>query len=125
MSSLLFPPIDRRQLASMDLEPGTSPARVISGKPSATELVLHEMDGAEIGLWEITPGTFRSSKSGISEFMYFLSGSGTITRENGDVIDIAADTFLSLPDGSEVVWDVTETARKLYMITETASNPNT
>lgn len=125
MSSFLFPPTDRRQLASIDLEPGTSPARVISGTPSATELVLHELDGTEIGLWEITPGAFHSSKSGISEFMYFLSGSGTITRENGDVINIAADTFLSLPDGSEVVWDVTETTRKLYMITETASNPNT
>lgn len=122
MSSFLFPPADHRQLASITLEPGTSPARVISGTPSATELVLHELAGTEIGLWEITPGAFHSTKSGISEFMYFLSGSGTITRENGEVIDIAADTFVTLPDGSEVVWNVTETSRKIYVITETAPN---
>lgn len=124
MSNLLFPPADHGRLTSIDLEPGTSPARVISGRPSATELVLHELAGTEIGLWEITPGAFRSSKSGISEFMYFLSGSGTITRENGEVIGIAADTFVTLPDGSEVIWDVTETSRKFYVITETTSNPN-
>lgn len=124
MSSLLFPPADHSRLASLALGPGAAPARVLSGDPTATELVLHELAGTEIGLWEITPGVFRSTKSGISEFMYFLSGSGKITRENGEVIDIAADTFVTLPDGSEVVWDVTETARKIYVITETAPNPS-
>lgn len=64
---------------------------------------------------------YHSSKHGISEFMYFISGAGTITRATGEVIAIKPDTYVSLPDGSEVVWDVTETSRKIYIITQTTA----
>lgn len=53
--------------------------------------------------------------------MYFLSGSGTITRESGEVVQITPGSFVSLPDGSHVVWDVEETSRKLYFITQTVA----
>lgn len=116
---LSFDPVQQAELSSVPLEPGTNPARIISGTPSASELVLHEDPNIEIGVWEITPGSFHSSKHGVSEFMHFLSGAGTITRASGEVIEIKPDTFVSLPDGSEVVWDVSETSRKIYIITQT------
>lgn len=116
---LLFDPVTLADAPTATLLPGVAPARVITGVPQAHELVLHETADLEVGIWEITAGSFHSSKHGVSEFMYFLSGSGTITRANGEVITIAAGTYLSLPDGSEVVWDVTETSRKVYIVTQT------
>lgn len=119
MTALLFDPIDRNDLATAELGDSPNPSRVISGAPEAAELVLHEDPSTEIGVWEITPGNFHSSKVGVSEFMYFLSGAGTITRENGEVAQIEPGAYISLPDGSHVIWDVYETARKIYIITQT------
>ncbi|UOQ59179.1 cupin domain-containing protein [Leucobacter rhizosphaerae] len=119
MTAFPFDPVSRGDLATAVLGESANPARLISGTPEASELVLHEDATTEIGVWEITPGSFHSSKVGVSEFMYFLSGSGTITRESGEVVEITAGSFVSLPDGSHVVWDVTETSRKLYIITQT------
>ncbi|WP_125099383.1 cupin domain-containing protein [Leucobacter chromiireducens] len=121
MTELRFDPTAIADLASAQLGESAPPARVISGAPTATELVLREADGTEIGVWEITPGSFHSAKHGISEFMYFLSGAGTITRASGEVVTIAPGAYVSLPDGSEVIWDVHETTRKLYIITTTTA----
>ena len=119
MAAFPFDPVSRHDLATVALEKGTNPARVISGEPEASELTLHEDAITEIGVWEITPGKFHSSKVGISEFMYFFTGAGTITRESGEVVEITPGAYISLPDGSHVIWDVTETARKLYVINQT------
>lgn len=119
MSAFPFDPVSRQELGQAPLGDSANPANVISGTPEASELILHEEAHTEIGVWEITPGSFRSSKLGISEFMYFLSGAGTITRESGEVVTITPGSYVSLPDGSHVVWDVTETTRKLYVITQT------
>lgn len=120
MSAALFEAINHDHLSSVELGPSPAPARVISGTPTAAERILHEDPSIEIGVWEITPGSFHSSKHGISEVMYFLSGAGTITRQDGEVITIAPDSYVSLPDGSEVIWDVTETSRKIYVIAQSA-----
>lgn len=119
MTALRFAPVDWNDLATAVLGDSPDPARILSGSPQASELILHQDERTEIGVWEITPGGFRSSKIGVSEFMYFLSGSGTITRESGEVVMIEAGAYVSLPDGSEVVWNVHETTRKLYIITQT------
>ncbi|WP_449283357.1 cupin domain-containing protein [Leucobacter sp.] len=119
MTAPHFDPADRNDLATAELASGANPARIIAGSPEASELILHEDSRTEIGVWQITPGSFHSSKLGVSEFMYFLSGAGTITRESGEVVVIEAGAYVSLPDGSHVVWDVRETARKLYIITQT------
>lgn len=119
MTAFQFDPVTLHGLADVVLGESPDPNRIIAGTPEASEAILHEDDHTEIGVWEITPGSFHSSKVGVSEFMYFLSGSGTITRESGEVIDIRPDTYVSLPDGSHVVWNVEETTRKLYIITQT------
>ncbi|WP_200330607.1 MULTISPECIES: cupin domain-containing protein [unclassified Leucobacter] len=121
MTELLFNPVTLHGLTTMTLQTSPAPSRVISGDPEAHESILHEDGRTEIGVWEISPGSFHSSKIGVSEFMYFVSGAGTITRENGEVIEIRPDAFVSLPDGSHVVWNVEETARKVYVITQAAA----
>ncbi|WP_053386146.1 cupin domain-containing protein [Leucobacter japonicus] len=119
MTAFLFDPVTHQGLSTAVLGESADPSRVISGEPHASEQILHEDAAIEIGVWEITPGSFHSSKVGVSEVMYFLSGSGTITRESGEVIAFGPDTYVALPDGSHVIWDVHETARKIYIITQT------
>ncbi|MBL3699372.1 cupin domain-containing protein [Leucobacter luti] len=121
MTTFPLDQLSHLNLAAAELAPGAAPASVISGEPTAQELVLHEDPTTEIGVWEITPGSFNSSKIGVSEYMYFLSGAGTITRASGEVETIAPGAYVALPDGSRVVWDVQETTRKLYVITQTAA----
>lgn len=52
-----FDPAQKAGLSSIALGPSADPARVISGTPHASELVLHEDPSTEIGVWEITPGS--------------------------------------------------------------------
>ncbi|PPF45968.1 hypothetical protein C5B85_04715 [Pseudoclavibacter sp. AY1F1] len=118
MGAFPLDPVSQQNLAAIPLGPSANPARVISGAPEAHELVLHEDATTEIGVWEITAGSFHSSKVGISEYMYFLAGTGTITRESGEVVPYRPGDYISLPDGSHVVWDVQERSRKLYVITQ-------
>ncbi|NYF14260.1 hypothetical protein HDC34_002587 [Pseudoclavibacter sp. JAI123] len=118
MGAFPLDPVSQQDLASVPLGPSANPARVISGAPQAQELILHEDATTEIGVWEVSPGSFHSSKIGVSEYMYFLSGAGTITRESGEVVPYGPGAYVSLPDGSHVVWDVTEQSRKLYVITQ-------
>lgn len=118
MVAFPFDPVSQQDLASVALGASVNPARVISGDPQAQELILHEDATTEVGVWEISPGSFRSSKVGLSEFMYFITGAGTITRESGEVVAYGPGSYVSLPDGSHVVWDVAEPSRKLYVITQ-------
>jgi len=102
------------------LSPTGAPSLVLSGDPQTAELIVVEGDGLELGVWEVTPGVFRSTKNGIGEFMTILSGSGSITHADGRVDHLEAGTVIVLSDGADVVWTVTQTIRKVYCIYRTA-----
>jgi uncharacterized cupin superfamily protein len=100
------------------LELGQSPApsHVIQGSPRCAEYVLVDLPGLEIGVWEVTPGRFLSSKAGIGEVMHFLSGAGELRHPDGSVTTIAPGVVVSLRAGWTGEWLVTETVRKVYAI---------
>lgn len=102
--------------ASVALGPSPSPARVVSGDPRCGELALVELPGVEIGVWEVTPGRFLSSKPDVGEVMHFVSGAGEITHADGSVTEIAPGVTLSLQAGWSGEWNVTATVRKVYAI---------
>ena len=107
---------DLTDIRSAVLDPAQGPARVISGTPTASQRTLHRADGVEIGIWEITPGEFHSTKSGLTEFMHFVSGAGRIEHSDGTVTVIAPGAVLHVFDGWSGIWRVTETARKCYTV---------
>lgn len=96
--------------------PSPSPAVVEEGNPSCQELVLHAAGDLEVGLWQVTPGRFRSKKVGIGETMTFLAGAGTLHHDAGGVSVIAPGVVVHLEPGWSGVWDVTETVTKSYTI---------
>ena len=67
-------------------------------------------------MWEVTPGRFLSTKTGIGEVMHFLTGSGILTHSDGSTTEIAPGVTVSLRPGWSGEWNVTATVRKIYTI---------
>jgi uncharacterized cupin superfamily protein len=102
--------------ATAQLGDSPAPARIVAGAPRCGELALVELPGLEIGIWEVTPGRFLSSKPDVGEVMHFVAGAGEITHADGTVTRIAPGVTLSLQPGWTGEWEVTATVRKVYAI---------
>jgi uncharacterized protein len=88
----------------------------ISGEPVESVHVFHDDGRARTGVWECTPGSFDSARNGDTEVMHFVAGAGTITSADGTVYEIRPGAVIVAPDGRSGVWDIRETARKVYVI---------
>ena len=88
----------------------------IKGEPleSTSELWVH--NGLNVGVWEATPGSFPASRDGYDEVFVCLSGSATMTGNDGVRYDLSPGSVLFTPSGFTGRWDVSETFRKVYCI---------
>ena len=91
-----------------------------SGEPVESKLVLYEDRWTEIGIWEVTPGSFPASKDDVCELMQFIAGSATIVDANGPT-EVVPGTTMFVPDGWAGSWTVHETVRKTYVLHRTKS----
>jgi uncharacterized protein len=91
-----------------------------SGEPVESKLVLYADRFTEIGIWEVTPGTFPASKDGVCELMQFVAGSATIVDATGETV-IEPGVVMYTPDGWTGTWTVRETVRKTYALHHTRS----
>jgi hypothetical protein len=73
----------------------------------------------EVGVWECTPGRFPVTRDGSHSFMYVLSGHASIHGSGGDVHELRPGTVMVEPDRWTGEWEITETIRKVYVITRT------
>lgn len=88
--------------------------RVLSTDVLAGEAApLTELGAAEVGTWEMAPGTDHDTE--VDEVFVVLAGRGTVTFEDGDVIDLAPGVAVRLTAGERTTWVVTETLRKVYV----------
>lgn len=94
-----------------------------SGEPIESKLVLYSDRTTEIGIWEVTPGTFPARKDDVCELMQFIAGRGTITDATGTT-DIKPGVTMFTPDGWSGIWEVQETVRKTYALHRTTSRPH-
>jgi uncharacterized cupin superfamily protein len=80
-------------------------------------LPVHESDGAiDIGIWECEPGEFTATHDDDTEVCQILSGSATVTGEDGASTLVSAGSLLVLPVGWRGRWTVHETIRKTYVV---------
>ena len=103
---------DARQIAlsTADLDPAT----VVSGFPAVRTDVFGEVAGAEIGVWEITPGVVTDVET--DEVFVVLSGVGeVIFLDTGERLDLGPGTMVHLHAGERTEWRVSETIRKVYV----------
>lgn len=103
-------------IATAELAPSAAPARIVSGEPTCREWVIVDNGTVEIGIWEVTPGVFRSVKTDIGEVVEFVSGAGHIEHPDGSTSPIAPGVIVEFLPGWEGTWFVEETTRKLYTI---------
>ncbi len=102
-----------------ELATGRSVPTAVAGEPYESWQVISDDGRVELGIWEVTPGSFRGETDGIYEQMHFVAGRGTITDAEGAVTEIRPGVVMLCPDGWSGVWDVRETIRKTYAIVKT------
>ena len=97
-------------LERYDLEPSD----VVAGDPATSELSVATMGGAEVGIWQITPGTVTDVEK--DEVFVVLSGAGTIRFADGEVVDLAPGSLVRLNAGEATTWEIRSTLRKVYVV---------
>jgi uncharacterized cupin superfamily protein len=100
------------QLSADELDPED----VLAGEPATASRELMSAAGvtADLGIWEITPGTVTDVEA--DELFVVLSGRATIAFEDGPVLEVGPGDACRLKAGQRTVWTVHETLRKVYAI---------
>ncbi|WP_084125808.1 cupin domain-containing protein [Demequina sp. NBRC 110054] len=90
-------------------------SQVESGAPLAGAVVLSEVGGVEVGVWEHTPGV--STDVEADEVFVVISGRATIEFTDGSApaLSVGPGDVVRLAEGQATRWTVTETLRKVYI----------
>lgn len=86
---------------------------VLDGHPRTGHRPLEVLGGLEVGIWEMTPGTATDVET--DEVFVVLSGSGSVTFDDGEVVALAPGVAIRLHATERTTWHVTETVRKVYL----------
>lgn len=98
--------------ASVALTEESSPGdEIVSGSPHALWKPL--ADEPVVGVWSMSRGAARDTEA--DEVFVVLSGRGTLTFDDGEVVHLAPSTVVRLRAGERTTWDITEPLRKLFV----------
>jgi uncharacterized cupin superfamily protein len=98
-----------------DLERGAlKPEQILAGTPATRWLTVAESpdEALSVALWECTPGSFRWHFYS-DEVVHLLAGEVEITDQTGRVAVLVAGSVAFFVAGSDSVWVVRRTIRKL------------
>ena len=73
-------------------------------------------EGILSGVWECAPCREEIAAYPVHEMMTVVSGSVTLTHPDGRAETFTAGDTFFIAKGDPVVWEITETLRKFYMI---------
>jgi len=68
------------------------------------------------GVWQCAPCKIEIDSYPVHEMMTVISGSLTLTNENGDSETFTAGDTFFIPKGTQCTWHITEKLHKFYMI---------
>lgn len=68
------------------------------------------------GVWECAPSREQIAAYPVDEMMTVISGSVTVTGEDGKAETFAAGDSLFIAKGTKCTWEITETLTKYYLI---------
>ncbi|MEJ2015451.1 MAG: cupin domain-containing protein [Limibacillus sp.] len=71
-----------------------------------------------VGVWECAPCREEIDAYPVDELMSVISGSVTLTREDGSSETFTKGDHFFIAKGTKCVWEITETLRKYYMIAQ-------
>ncbi|MGB0100940.1 MAG: cupin domain-containing protein [Nocardioides sp.] len=76
-------------------------------------LELDALGESSVGVWSMDPGTEQDTE--VDEVFVILAGRGTVTFDDGEVVDLAPGVAVRLRAGERTTWVVTEALRKVYV----------
>ena len=86
------------------------------GQTESSRTVWESAEGIRSGVWEVTPGTFDSTRPQYHEMCQIVSGRATITEPDGTTFDIGPGSLFITPEGWVGTWEVHETLRKVWVV---------
>ncbi len=94
--------------------------QVVTGAPTSGWLRLSGIDGIEVGIWEMTPGTISDVEA--DEVLCVLAGRALVEFLDPPAapIELRPGSLVRLQDGWRTRWTVTETVRKIAVTREEA-----
>lgn len=99
------------------------PVDVVQGDPAVSSTSLAQPAGSDIGIWQITEGQVTDVEA--DEVFIVLSGRGHVEFEDGSVLDLQPGTAARLRAGERTTWTITETLRKIYVLSADADAERT
>jgi hypothetical protein len=88
----------------------------LEGQTESSRTVWESAEGIRSGVWEVTPGSFRSTRPQYHEMCQIVSGSATIEEEDGTTFEVQAGSLFITPEGWTGRWTVHETLRKAWVV---------
>ena len=88
--------------------------KIVEGECAISQIDLCEVRGHKLGVWQVSPGIFKSSWEDWEAFT-IVSGRGTLTDGAGKEHELVAGALIVIPPGSVGTWDIRETIRKTYV----------
>lgn len=86
----------------------------VRGGPTTGTTAVDEFGGLEVGVWEMTPGVMNDVET--DEVFVVLSGAATVEFATGiETMNLGPGDVVRFAAGTETVWTVTETLRKVYV----------
>lgn len=94
------------------LHPGAVP-HLLAHPLEGSEAAPATLGDTETGAWESAPGTDEDTET--DEVFVVLAGRGTVTFDDGVVVELAPGVAVRLRAGERTTWAVTEPIRKVYV----------
>lgn len=93
-------------------------ADVVSGNPEQGTNVVGELNGVEVGVWELREGVVTDTE--VDELFVVLAGSAIVEiLGDGDTVEktveVQAGDAMRLVGGTKTRWTVTDFIRKVYI----------
>ena len=98
-------------------------ARLITGTPQTSYKTLHSSADERFtaGIWECTPGKWRTHYETEEEFCTLIEGCVRLTPENGSAQDFRAPDSFIIPCGFKGTWEAVTKVRKYFVIYDKAA----
>lgn len=97
----------------LDHEP-VSAEQLVEGDPTTASMAIDDFAGLEVGIWEMSLGVMRDVEA--AELFVVLSGHATVEFADGTpAMALGAGDVVRFAAGTETVWTVTDTLRKIYL----------
>lgn len=110
--------IARAEHLVAELEPKGLRPGYDTGSPEVSSSQFYSANGNRVGVWECTPGGWEIENRPDTETMLLLAGRVRMTTAGQDPVELVAGDVFILPKGWSGRWDVLETTRKLFIVSD-------